>query len=105
MVQNFTDGCFRQIDPDKCFLWDWSPSKGKSDGLMSGFILDRFDVGSRSQGDFILQHNLLGKKIDRKWNILNIYGATHDEDGYSFLAEMTSNRQKMEHFKHVWGCP
>jgi exonuclease III len=90
MVQNFSNGCFRQIDPNKCFLWDWSPSKGKSGGLLSGFRLDRFDVGSRIQGDFILQHNMWDKKINRKWNILNIYGAAHDEYKDSFLAELAS---------------
>jgi hypothetical protein len=90
MVQNFADSCFRQIDPNKDYLWDWSPSKGKSRGVLSGFKLDRFDVGIRCQGDYILQHNLWDKLLNKKWNILNVYGAAHDEGEDSFLAELVS---------------
>jgi hypothetical protein len=45
------------VDPDKSYLWDWISSKGKSGGVLYGF-LDRFDVGARVQGEYILQHNL-----------------------------------------------
>jgi exonuclease III len=89
MVQNFSDACFRKLDPNKNYLWDWSP-RGKSGGLLSGFKVDRFDVGSRSQGDFILQHNLWDKKISKKWNIMNIYGAAQDENKDAFLTELAS---------------
>jgi hypothetical protein len=71
-------------------LWDWSPSHGKSSGLLSGFKLDRFDVGVRLQGEYIPQHNLWDKLLNRKWNILNVYGAAHDEAKDSFLAELAS---------------
>jgi hypothetical protein len=64
--------------------------------LLSGFKLDRFDVGSRSHGEFILQHNLWDKKINRKWNILNIYGATHDEDRDTLLADLASFSAKIK---------
>jgi hypothetical protein len=64
--------------------------------LLSDFKLDRFDVGSRSHGEFILQHNLWDKKINRKWNILNIYGATHDEDRDTFLADLASFSAKIK---------
>jgi hypothetical protein len=63
------------------------PSKGKSGGLLFGFKLDRFDIGSRSQGDFILQHNLWDKKLSRKWTTLNVYAVAHDDDKDSFLVE------------------
>jgi hypothetical protein len=51
---------------------------------------DRFDVGSRKQGEFILQHNLRDKHMEKKWNIMNIYGAAHDENKESFLTELAS---------------
>jgi hypothetical protein len=90
MVQSFVDSCFRQIDSNKDYLWDWSPSKRKSGGLLSGFKLDRFDVGIRFQGNYILQYNLWDKLLNRKWNILNIYGAAHDEGKNSFRDELAS---------------
>jgi hypothetical protein len=51
---------------------------------------ERFDVGSRSQGDFILELNLWDKLLDVKWNLLNVYGAAQDEFKNSFLAEFAS---------------
>jgi hypothetical protein len=66
MMQDFPDSCFRQIDPNKGFLWDWSPSQGRSGGLLSGVNLNRFDVGAMSQGKYVLQHNLWDKKLELK---------------------------------------
>jgi exonuclease III len=63
MVEDFLDSCFRQVDPGREYLWDWAPSTGKSGGILSGMKLDRFDVGSRFQGDFMLQHNLWDKQM------------------------------------------
>jgi hypothetical protein len=68
-------------------LWDWVPSIGRAGGLIFGINLDRFDVGSRSQGDFILQHNLWDKMLEVKWNLLNVYGAPHEEQQEEFLRE------------------
>jgi hypothetical protein len=54
MIQDFSDACLRSIDPQKKFLWDWVPAKGKSGGLLSGLSSDRFDVGSSVRGDGLL---------------------------------------------------
>jgi exonuclease III len=62
MVKDFSDSCFRQVDPDREYLWDRSLAIGKSGGLLSGLKVDIFDVESRFQGDFVLQHNLWDKK-------------------------------------------
>jgi hypothetical protein len=65
MVEDFLERCFRQVDPGKEYLWDWTPSCGKSGGIMSGLKLDMFDMGSRFQGDFVLQHNLWDKQMGK----------------------------------------
>jgi hypothetical protein len=49
-----------------------------------------FDVGFRVQRVFILQHSLWDKKKDKKWNILNVYVVTHDENKDTFLTELAS---------------
>jgi hypothetical protein len=56
VVQDFSEACLRGIDPQKKFMWDWVPSKGKSGGILSGLSSDRFDVCNKNQGDFVLQH-------------------------------------------------
>jgi hypothetical protein len=57
---------------------------------LSGLRLDRFDVGSRKQGTYILQHNLWDKLMKKKWNLLNIYGPPQDEHKDEFLAELAT---------------
>jgi hypothetical protein len=61
-------------------LWDWIPAKEKSGGLLSGFSVDRFDVGGRVQEGYILLHKLWDKKMEAKWNVMNAYEYPHDKD-------------------------
>jgi hypothetical protein len=69
-------------------LWDWIPAKGKSGGLLSGFSVDRFDVGGRVQEGYILLHRLWDKKMEAKWNVMNVYEYPHDKDKEKILVEM-----------------
>jgi hypothetical protein len=64
ILQDFSDNCLRLIDPSREYLWDWIPAVGKSGGVLSGIKSERFDVGSREQGNFVLLHRLWDKK---KW--------------------------------------
>jgi hypothetical protein len=59
-------------------------------GVLSRLSVDRFDVGSKVQGDFILQHSLWDKELEFKWTLMNVYGANHDENKESFLVELAS---------------
>jgi hypothetical protein len=52
--------------------------------------VNRFDVGRRVQGDFILQHLLWDKELEFKWTLMNIYGAAQDENKESFFTELAS---------------
>jgi hypothetical protein len=65
MVQDLSDDMIGSVDPNKNYLWDWSPSKGKSGGILIGLRVDSFDVGSRTQGDFILMNVLWDKKLEK----------------------------------------
>jgi hypothetical protein len=64
---------------------DRIPTKGRSGGVLTGINSDRFDVRGKEQGVFALQHYLWDKKLERKWNLINVYGATWDEDKENFL--------------------
>jgi hypothetical protein len=87
MLQDLSVASIRLVDPNRLYLWDWIPSHGRVGGLITGINLDRFDVGGHHQGDFILQLDLWDKLLEVKWNLLNVYGAPHD-DKKEFLREL-----------------
>jgi exonuclease III len=90
MMHNLSDSNLRKLDRSMTYLWDWIPAKDKSGGVLSVFKIDKFDVGKRSQGNFVLQHNMWDKKVEVKLNILNVYGAIQSEQNKKFLAELAS---------------
>jgi hypothetical protein len=90
ILKDFPDSCLRKIDPGSCYLWDWILAKGRSGGVFTGIKVDRFDVGNRVQGSFILQHNLWDRRLETKWNVMNVYGAAQEENKDSFLSELAS---------------
>lgn len=51
--------------------------------------MSRFDVGSFTKGDYILQMNLLDKEIRMKWNLMIVYGAAQEEHKIDFLTELS----------------
>jgi hypothetical protein len=57
--------------------------------VLTGVSALRFDVGRR-QGEFVLQHSIWDKQIEKKWTLMNIYGAAQDENKESFLTELAS---------------
>jgi exonuclease III len=90
MMHDFSYSCIRQVDPRRNYLWDWLLAIGRSSGILSRFKLERFDVGVRNQGKFILQHTLWDKMLSKKWSVLNIYGAAHDDQKDDFLVELAA---------------
>jgi exonuclease III len=96
IVQDFSEAMLRRIDPYMIYLWDWISTKGRSSGVLTGINLHRFDIGSRIQGEFLLQHNLWDKELEVKWNILNAYGSAQDEQKDEFLCEMAAFCEKIK---------
>jgi hypothetical protein len=66
------------------------PCQRKIKGVLTGLKVQRFDVGVRKQGEFILQHLMWDKLMEKKWCLMNVYGAAHDENKESFLAELAT---------------
>jgi hypothetical protein len=89
-MHDLSDSVIRSLDPSRRFLWDWIPSMGRTGGLVSAFETDRFDVGQRDKGEFILKHIVWDKLLEAKWCLLNIYGPPHEEKREIFLSEMAS---------------
>jgi len=67
----------------------WNASKGKSGGVLVGVLIERFDVGSFKQGEFMIQMNLWDKVLKTKWNLLVVYGVAQDKNKMSLLAELS----------------
>lgn len=88
MQQNIEDCLLRKIDPSQNYLWQWTPSTGKSGGILVGINMEFLDVGSFTEGEYMLQLNLWDKKLRVKWNLIVVYGAAQEEGKDSFLAEL-----------------
>lgn len=52
----------RKIDPTQDYLWLWIPARGRSGGLFTGAMIDKFDVGAFHEGKYMLQLNLWDKE-------------------------------------------
>jgi hypothetical protein len=90
ILQDFSDSCLRMIDPARAYLCDWIPAIGRSRGVLSEIKSERFDVGSREQGKYVLQHKVSDKKLEVKWTLLNVYGAAQGGHREEFLTEIAS---------------
>jgi hypothetical protein len=55
-------------------------------GGLTRIKVDSFDISSIVQGNFILQHTVLDKKLECKWNLMNVYEAAQEENKEAFLA-------------------
>jgi hypothetical protein len=96
MLKDFSEKCLRNIDLGNVYLWDWIPTVGKSGGLLSSIKAERFDVGCRKQGGFVLQHTVWDKMVEVKWSLFNVYGAAQADRKEAFLNELTSFCSKVK---------
>lgn len=70
MQQDIEDSLIRLFDPSQTYMWKWIPFSGKSGGILVGINLNFLDVGSFTEGDFMLQMNLWDKQLRVKWNLI-----------------------------------
>jgi len=90
MIGECEDSLLRKFDMNQDYLWLWNAFKGKSGGILVGVLIERFDVGSFKQGDFMIQVNLWDKVNKVKWNLIVVYGAARDDLKVKFLAELSA---------------
>jgi exonuclease III len=89
MIADCENSLLRKFDINQDYLWLWNASKGKSGGILVGVLLERFDVGSFKQGEFMIPLNLWDKFLKLKWNLLVVYGAAQEESKMTFLTELS----------------
>jgi hypothetical protein len=59
--KKYSDKFLRQIKPNKNFAWHWLPSRGRSDGILSGVKMEKLNVISFQVGEFSTVANVLDK--------------------------------------------
>jgi exonuclease III len=72
---------------NKFFLWDWTPPKGRSGGILVGVNKDKIDVLDIKHGNFLLKFKLRNKEDNFEWSLLAVYGAAQDNEKEAFLSE------------------
>jgi exonuclease III len=86
--KDYSQAFFRRIDPLSQFCWKWSPSVGRSGGILGGFKLDRFKVCDTIVNRFFIKVKLFDIKIQQSWSMVIVYGAAQEEDKEDFLREL-----------------
>ncbi|KAG2590773.1 hypothetical protein PVAP13_5NG412800, partial [Panicum virgatum] len=103
MQQHIEDNVLRKIDPMNNYLWKWTPSNGRSRGILVGVSVERFDVGSFTEGEFMSQMHLWDKQLKVKWNLITVYGAARDERKDTFLSKLVSFCSRNRDPFIIWG--
>lgn len=70
------------------FSWRWSPSRGKSDGILVGTRNETFQIIEQHINTYFVRLLLLNKGDGLQWNLVIVYGATQMEDNQAFLTEL-----------------
>jgi hypothetical protein len=86
--KEYSEVFFRKIDLVNQFSWRWIPSIGRVGGILGGFKIARFDIHDIVIGRFYIKVALQDLKIQKKWNLVFVYGAAQEEDKEAFLVEL-----------------
>jgi hypothetical protein len=68
MKKTYSETFFQKIDNNKEFSWFWTPSNGKSGGMLSGVRKDKFDVENFDSGDYMTIANVFYKSLKKNWS-------------------------------------
>jgi hypothetical protein len=78
-----------KFDLDNSYNWLWSPSVGRSGGILCGIKSSRFNVISISIGRFFVKARVFDSKNQMEYWLIIIYGAAQDEDTDLFLQTLS----------------
>jgi hypothetical protein len=67
------------ISSNRNFACFWSPTKGRSSGLLVGFDAVVFYIRQVEKGDFMIRVLLAHKESGFVWNFINVYGAAQND--------------------------
>ena len=58
MKKKFSPKFLREVDPLDRYTWNWTPSIGKSGGILCGIKKENLDIISWVLGSFLIQANI-----------------------------------------------
>lgn len=80
--------CLKNLIHIKTTSGNGYPPGGDLGGILSGVNMDTLEVGSFTEGKYMLQLDIWDKILKKKWNFINVYGAAKEENKTEFLAEL-----------------
>jgi hypothetical protein len=89
MKRKVDSSVWRNFDLDNSYNWLWSPSVGRSGGIICGIKSSRFNVISASIGRFYVKARVFDSKNQMEYWLVIVYGAAQDEDKDSFLQTLS----------------
>jgi hypothetical protein len=85
MKRKVDSSVWRKFDMDNSYNWLWSPSVGRSGGILCGIKSSRFNIKSFSVGRFFVKARVCDLKFQKEYWLIVVYGAAQDEDKDLFL--------------------
>jgi exonuclease III len=76
--KDFTASELAHFCANKNYSWNWSPTRGRSGGILLGVNIENFDVQSVVLGNFHVKLHLKNKVDNFEWALVAVYGATQE---------------------------
>lgn len=89
MKNDIPDKLLRKIDPDKNFIWHWTPANGRSGGMLSGIKQEYFDIEIFESNKYCIVADVLDKRSLKKMTPVNVYGQAQEVAKESFLIDLS----------------
>jgi hypothetical protein len=90
MKKNIDASVWRKFDVDGAYIWLWSPSVGRSGGILCGIKSSRFNVLNLSVGRYFVKAKVHDKQVQRDYWLITVYGAAQIADKDTFLLDLSN---------------
>jgi hypothetical protein len=90
MKRKVDSSMWRKFDLNNSYNWLWSPSVGRSGGILCGIKSSRFNVMAFSVGRFFVKARVSDLKLQQEYWLIIVYGAAQDEDKDLFLQNLSN---------------
>ena len=88
MRQDFSESILHSIGGETPFNWTWTPSRGRSGGILLGINSDTLEVLETGRGEYFIRVLVLGKIEKLSWNLVVVYGDAQPTGKAKFLVEL-----------------
>jgi hypothetical protein len=85
MKRNIDASVWRKFDVDGAYIWLWSPSVGRSGGILCGIKSSKFNVLNLAVGRYFVKAKVHDKQNQKDYWLITVYGAAQVADKDIFL--------------------